>query len=367
MAHHASAFPAPSPYKWVTRGFGWVAVFAIVVWGPLANDKIVAAAPRAVAFALIALSLNILIGYTGQVSIGHQGFVGLGSMVAANIVTKYELPFGLSLLGAVVVAALFALVIGLVALRITGLYLALITLVFGVTLSSSLFQFQSLNGKGAGVNANRPAFMSVDNRYYWFCLVFLVVAMWLDHRLTSSKTGRALLALKENERVAAAFGINVTAYKLIAFTLSGALAGLAGALLGFYSQQFAPQDYTQGGALLALSYVVMTVVGGLGSPVGVVMGGAFFALLKDPLLPMLYRSTEWFGHGVPILKVVYGTNGVFVADLIGGVLLLVTLIFQPRGMATFFDPVARWLTGHKFEMHGEESGPAAVEGSSVRA
>jgi branched-chain amino acid transport system permease protein len=357
----------PSVAGWCFRIAVGLLAFAVVAWGPLYSDELTRNVARAAAYAMIALSLNVLIGYTGQVSLGHQGFVGLGALTAANIVTKYELPFAVSILGAVLAGALAAMLLGFVALRITGLYLALITLVFGITMASSVFQFQALNGRGAGVNANRPAVISSEIRYYWFCLLFVALVVYVDRQLTKSKTGRALLALKENERVAAAFGVNVTKYKLVAFLLSGAVAGLAGSLLVFHSQQFASQDYSNQSFALALLFVVMTVVGGLGSRTGAVLGGAFFALFRDPLLPMLYRTLHWALFDVPIVNKIYTPVGLFVADAVGGLLLIVTLVFQPRGMATIADPIVRWVTGKRFELHDAEAGPAAVEGSSVRA
>ncbi|MDQ1713585.1 MAG: branched-chain amino acid transport system permease protein, partial [Frankiaceae bacterium] len=250
---------------------GWAAAHSRE-WTPLA---IVAAV-----FAMVGLSLNILIGYTGQLSLGHQGFLGAGACAAAFVQTKMHAPFAVAVLSAVAVGALFALVLGFVALRIRGLYLALITLVFGLTLSSSLFLVPALTGGGAGQKADRPAFLQENTNFYWFCLALVLVVLYLDSRLLASKAGRALLAIKENERVAEAFGIGVTAYKLLAFGLSGAIAGLAGGLFAFRSQTYAAQDFTETGLSLALLFVVMVVVGGLGNRVGVVIAGSFFALLN---------------------------------------------------------------------------------------
>jgi branched-chain amino acid transport system permease protein len=197
------------------------------------TEAYVAVATDAAIYSIVGLSLNIIIGYTGQLSLGHQGFVGVGSFTAAYALTVQGVPFLLTFILAGLMAALFALVIGLVALRITGLYLALITLVFGLALETSLFEVPALSGGGGGQPAVRPDWLFEDGRYYLFCLAFLAATVYLDYCLMRSKTGRALLALKENERVAEAFGVNVTKFKLIAFTLSGTLAGIAGALLAY--------------------------------------------------------------------------------------------------------------------------------------
>jgi branched-chain amino acid transport system permease protein len=323
---------------------GWAAAHSRE-WTPLA---IVAAV-----FAMVGLSLNILIGYTGQLSLGHQGFLGAGACAAAFVQTKMHAPFAVAVLSAVAVGALFALVLGFVALRIRGLYLALITLVFGLTLSSSLFLVPALTGGGAGQKADRPAFLQENTNFYWFCLALVLVVLYLDSRLLASKAGRALLAIKENERVAEAFGINVVLYKLFGFVLSGAVGGLAGALFAYQSQQFNGSDYD---FFLALTFVIITVVGGAGSRAGVVVAAAFFA------------TQHHLFEKLTFVKSVAGTNVYqFFPDMLGVLLLLLTVIFQPRGLATIVDPIWRWLRGGPFELHGHESGPAAVEGSRVRA
>ncbi|MDQ1711350.1 MAG: branched-chain amino acid transport system permease protein, partial [Frankiaceae bacterium] len=255
--------------------------------------------------------------------------------------------------GGALAGAVVALVLGLVALRITGLYLALITLVFGLAVASSLFQLGSLTNNGSGLAANRPEVFGTNGRFYLLCLAVMVVVFYLDTRLTASKTGRALLALKENERVAEAFGINVVLYKLFGFVLSGAVGGLAGALFAYQSQQFNGSDYD---FFLALTFVIITVVGGAGSRAGVVVAAAFFA------------TQHHLFEKLTFVKSVAGTNVYqFFPDMLGVLLLLLTVIFQPRGLATIVDPIWRWLRGGPFELHGHESGPAAVEGSRVRA
>lgn len=322
-------------------------------------------------YGIIGISLNIIIGYTGQLSLGHQGFLGVGSLVAANLVTAKQLPFAVGLAGGAVAGALVALLLGLVALRITGLYLALITLVFGLTVASSLFQLGSLTNNGSGLAANRPEVVSDNGRYYLLCLAVLVLVFLLDVRLTRTKTGRALLALKENERVAEAFGVNVTAYKLIAFALAGAVVGLAGGLYVFQSQQFSGQNFQgQTGLNLALLFVVMVTVGGLGSRVGVVVASAFFALI-DYLLDKVFMAEPVMkvATHIPVLSGYYGQNKGALAGLIGAGLLLQTLIFNPGGLGAQLRPLTRWLAGEPFSLHDDsaDSGPAAVEGSSVRA
>ena len=344
---------------------------AAAVLSPFFTIDFAQYASLAAVFAITGISLNIIVGYTGQLSLGHQGFLGMGSLVAANLVTSLHLPFALGLLGGAAAGAVAALLLGLVALRITGLYLSLITLVFGLAVASSLFQLGFLTRNGSGLPANRPSIIASNGRYYLLCLAVLLVVYLLDIRLTTSKMGRALLALKEDERVAEAFGINVTAYKLMAFGLSGALVGLAGGLYIFQVQSFSGASFEGTvGLNLALTFVVLVVVGGLGNRLGVVLAGAFFALLDDLLSKLfLWNPFESVARHIPLVNAYYGNSKASVAGLIGAVLLLQTLIFNPGGVGQVVAPLQRWLKGAPFTKHdpNAESGPAAVEGSRVRA
>lgn len=349
----------PSAPGWAVRGLillflAWVVLLKVPSW-----DHYVDVASEAAIFGIVGLSLNILIGYTGQLSLGHQGFYGSGAFAAAYVGTVHGFPFPLTFVVALAFGAFVALILGLVALRITGLYLALITLVFGLTLEGSLFEVKEFTNAGAGQPANRPEFLFEPSRYYYFCLAFLAVALYIDWRLVRSKAGRALLALKENERVAEAFGINVTLYKLLAFMLSGALAGVAGALFAYLIGNVTGNDYN---FFLALTFVLMTVVGGLGSRVGVVLGAVLFASLD-----FVIKDIDTVTKGV---EFVFRTPNMlqFAPNFIGAAGLLLTLIFNPGGIAQQVAPFTRWLSGQRFSLHGDhDAGPGAVEGSSARA
>lgn len=356
----------PSLPGWVLRALVLVPIgWFVLEWLPGTPDR----AGRAtdwVVFALVGISLNILIGYTGQLSLGHQGFVGAGAFAAAYSLTVHEVPWVASILIAILVGALFALLLGFVALRITGLYLSLITLVFGITLEQSLFQQPDLTNGGAGQPAYKPDALIEPSRYYYVCLGVLVVIAYVDWRLTRTKAGRALFALRENERVAAAFGINVTAYKLLAFVMSGSIAGLAGALFAYRSEQVTGEDYD---FFLALTFVLMVVVGGLNSRFGVLVG----ALLFSPMgLEYMLEHAHWLRdfliEGVWFVPGFGEERIQFAPRLIGAFLLLLTLLQFPGGIAQQLRPITRWVSGGRFSFrHDVESGPGAVEGSNVRA
>ncbi|HEX2184429.1 MAG TPA: branched-chain amino acid ABC transporter permease [Chloroflexota bacterium] len=252
---------------------------------------------KASIYAIIGLSINVVTGHAGQLSLGHQGFVGIGAFMAAFVTAAIggylpdpqnpvlpptSIPtanFWLGVVAAAGVGAVVALMLGLVALRIRGLYLALITLAFGLTAESTIFGIRSFTGAGAGAPAPRPALFTSEQAYVYLCLGILGLFLLVDWRLVRSKGGRAIVALRNDERIASTLGVNVTAYKLVAFAVAGFMAGVAGALFAHWNQFVQAADFVLETALI---WILMAVVGGLGSRAGVVIGSAFFALF--PLL-----------------------------------------------------------------------------------
>jgi branched-chain amino acid transport system permease protein len=240
---------------------------------------------------------------------------------------------------------------------VTGLYLALLTLVFGAAVTSSILGISELNGHDVGVKANRPEFIGGGMSFYLFTVAVLLVVFYLDRRLMASKAGRAMLATKENERAAEAFGINVVATKLLAFALSGAIAGLAGGLAVFLPQTFSQKDYVGPvGFNLALTFVVVAVVGGLGNRVGVVIASVFFGML-DYILSSIFKAAG--------ASLYYTDHKNYLPGLIGAVLLLDTVVRRPNGLGFLTTPIGRWMSGGAFTFHGDDAGSEVA--ADVRA
>ncbi|MEY2456786.1 MAG: branched-chain amino acid transport system permease protein [Acidimicrobiaceae bacterium] len=355
MAIDETVVPAKSAKRFVPSTGGWVgrgAVWAVLAWfvlcypgnflSPFEVRSLEAdAATQAIVFAVIALSLNVLIGYAGQISLGHQAFVGFGSFTSAYVVTDLKQEFWIGLLVAAIVGALQAVVLGAVALRLSGLYFALITLSYGVMAEQSIFNIEAFTGGDAGKDAARPIGFESNYRYYYLCLAILAVVLWLDWRMMRTKGGRALLALRENPRVAASLGINVKAFTLLAFAVGGAFAGIGGSLLAHRDLTVVRNSFE---FRLALVFVLMTVVGGLRSRSGVVLGAAFFALLGNgKLLDMLHLG--WVFEEKIDLPID------FVPLVVGPLLLLLTLTMYPGGIGQQIAPVREWLLGKRFDRH----------------
>ncbi|MDQ1696796.1 MAG: branched-chain amino acid transport system permease protein [Frankiaceae bacterium] len=354
-------------YLWV-RFVAAAPLVALVLLLPLHSDVYGHVSAYAAIFVMVGLSMNVLTGYTGQISLGHQAFVGLGALTAANVVSTGVRPadgfsFAIGMVCAAAASGAAALLLGAVALRIRGLYLALVTLVFGSVFADAVFTLPSLNGQDAGVPAYRPSFMATEYRFYLFALAMALICAYVDVCVRRTKVGRGLVALRDNELVASAFGVNVLGYKLLGFTISGAMAGLAGGVFAFWEQAFSDKDFTAiAGFNLALTFVVVAVVGGLGNRGGVIAASVFFALVSplSPFLEWFARQTHWATY--------YGNNKFYISNVIGAVLLLQTVILNPGGLGQVIRPFARWFGGHKFNLHDSDGGGVGtMEGSSVRA
>jgi branched-chain amino acid transport system permease protein len=348
----------PSPLGWAARGLLWAALAWVVFVFPLGREGFeVQRYSQAVIYGIIGLSLNVLLGYVGQISLGHQAFVGIGAFTSAYVVSEQNMPFWVAVAAAAAVGAGQALVLGGVSLRIRGLYFALITLSYGLVAEQNIFQIEELTGGGQGQPAPKPSGFSTDWQYYYLCLAFLALVLWLDWRMMKTKGGRALLALRENPRVAATFGINVRLLTLFAFIVSGTFAGLGGALLAHNDTFVSPEVWNFN---LALVFVIMTVVGGLRSRTGVVIGSAFFALLS-----YFIEKFSWLEDALKAIPAPHDLTPELAPLVIGPLLLLITLVGFPGGIGQQIRPLQGWLAGRKFDLH--DRGLKEVQISDVRA
>jgi branched-chain amino acid transport system permease protein len=370
MATATEALPAVATQedgKWRPSAAGWLARRGILIALAIALIVITANVQgfwadrisRAAVFAIIGLSLNMVLGYIGQVSLGHQAFVGIAAFIAAYYATEQAgcefkgcsmSTFVTSTIFAALSGAIAAGVLGLVALRIKGLYLALITLAYGLVSQNSIFEISFLTRGGAGMPAVRPDGWVSDNAFAFLTLLFLVGVILVDWSMMRSKVGRAILSVKHSEPVAASYGINVTGYKVLAFVMSGLFAGIAGSLFAFRNQNVVANDFI---LIETLTWVLMVVVGGLGNRVGVVVGSAFFAMFGYILEPGLH----FLGGHVGALGFLQetGTQAYFVI-VIGAALAILTIIQYPGGIGQQISPITRWFGGERFSMHPEGHG-----------
>ncbi|MGH2753010.1 MAG: ABC transporter permease subunit, partial [Actinomycetota bacterium] len=275
----------------------------------------------AIELALVAVSLVVLIGWVGQISLAQASFVGIGALVTAMATRGWGLAFPANVLVGVVMAGAVAALLGAVALRVRGLYLAVATLAFAWMGDEFLFSSpwlgagtgsSTIDNQRLGVVGGFPAFDFTSRKTLYFVMlaVLLLVVVALAN-LRDTRTGRAFFAVRGSEVAAASLGIDVTRYKLIAFALSGVLAGLGGGLLMMEQRTVVPDQFL---FTISLQYLAIAVVGGLGSLSGAISAGILFAGLNE-LFFRVPALTGWL-------------------EVVSAALLTVVLLAQPGGLAS---------------------------------
>ena len=240
-----------------------------------------------------ALGLNILVGYTGQISIGHAAFMSVGAYTAANLAVRLDLPFWITLPAGGLMAAAIGAIVGIPSLRIKGLYLAIATLAGQLIIEWTINHVPWISGGvQASIEVPRPTIVGVplktQHQLYWFLLFFAVLAIVGTLNLVRSRIGRAFIAIRDQDIAAEIIGINIFRYKLLAFAISSFYAGVTGVLYTYY---LGIANYEQFQIGVSIDYLAMIIIGGLGSVLGSVFG-AFFVTL----LPIAIRyAMEAFG------------------------------------------------------------------------
>jgi branched-chain amino acid transport system permease protein len=250
----------------------------------------------AMVYALVALSLNVLIGMGGQISIGHAGFWALGAYACAIAMQKFGVPFLLAIFIGGVVAAAFGALVALPALRVSGHYLAIATLAFALVVQQVLFEWEGVTGGRQGLAVARPSLgveLSSDLSYYYFLLALFLLSAWMVRNLRRSLTGRSLAALKMSAVAAQCAGISRARHIILAFTISAFLAGVSGALYGALIGRLSTETFS---LTASLSFLTMAVIGGLGSEVGALLGAAFLALAPEVLREL--KDAEMVVYGL---------------------------------------------------------------------
>lgn len=284
---------------WVVAALvvGFALLFPLLVKGYLVYN-----ATLFLVYALMALSLGLLVGFTGQVSLGHAGFLAVGAYAQA-LMTQQGVPFLLSVPLVMLVAAAVGLVIGVPALRLQGPYLAIATLGFGLAVQQVLNNW-SLVGASTGMLVDRPTVLGAafhgDVAYYYLSLALAFACGLMIFNLERSHVGRAFRAVRDAELAAQMSGIGLARYKSLAFVLSASVAGLAGALYGPLIGYVTPESFN---LLLSIKFLLMIVVGGLGFLPGALLGAAFITGLDVVLSGFRAWSQLAFGAVVVLLMV----------------------------------------------------------------
>ena len=260
-------------------------------------------------FAIVAISLDLLMGRSGQISLGHSGFVALGAYSAAILNERFGVDLFLGTLAGSFLAALASLVLGFPATRLRGHYLGIVTLGFGIAIDQIALKWDTLTGGDQGIHLHKPMLLGLDVgtpvRMYYVALIALVAAVLLVWNLTGTRIGRAFAAIKDSEVAAAAMGVPVARTKVLAFICSAFLAGAAGSIYAFLAGFVAPEDFGIDSSLL---FFAMVVIGGMGSIPGAIGGAVVVDAVKNAAATVSGLSLAILGSMI-VLVVLFFPGG----------------------------------------------------------
>lgn len=310
------------PGDWLAYG---VLLAALLVVPHVTSTYVVGELGYVLILCIAAMGLMALTGFTGQVSLGHASFVAIGAYGHAWLMAQ-GVPFVMALPLAALIAAAAGLVVGIPAIRVSGLYLAMVTLAFAIVVEQVIGHWRSVTGGFTGMLVETPRLMGVSlgapKVFYYVCLVVCVLVLLALANLMRSGIGRAMTGVRDSEAAAYALGIDVHSVKIGAFGLSAGITGLAGALMAHHIGYLTPDAFT---LLLSLDLVLMVVIGGLGSLRGAILGAVLISFLPNAVaaLKSLLPAAMARQSGLEI----------FVA----GFVLALFVLFEPTGLN------GRWL------------------------
>ncbi len=273
-----------------------------------------------------AVGLNILTGFTGQISLGQGAFFGVGAYTSAYITAKMGLSFWIGVPAAGLMTAMAGMVFGIPSLRLKGLYLAIATLASQFILEWVFLRWEPVTGGSYGIAIPRPVIGSFsfesDRSYYYIVLAFAVVMTLFATNLIRTKTGRAFMAVRDHYISAEIMGISLYKYRLLSFGISSFYAGVAGALFGHALKFVSSEQFNIG---VSIVYLAMIIIGGLGSIIGSIFGAVFMILLPK-ILSVITTSVSADFPSLAKLAISF-EDGIF------GLIIVLFLIFEPDGLA----------------------------------
>lgn len=320
-------------------GAAIVATAAFIVWGSTLGAFEQGQLTRVAIFAIAIAGLNIATGYVGLLSVGHSAFFGIGAYTTGILVVKYEWDALATVPVALVICLVVGLFVGLPALRIRGLYLAMVTLAFGVAFPEIVAQLEDLTGGSEGLNIRRQQLrppewsgFALGERtlwLYWLSIVVLLIVLLVTHNIVKGRYGMAMIAVRENEVAASASGVNIAVVKTLAFGVSGAITGVGGSLFAMYiGSLFAEGSFT---LLAGITLLIGLVIGGEATRLGPVVGAAIVVYLP------YYTQELGSGQGAAVLFAVALIAMIFVAPagIVGAIAKLtrrfLVIVPRPRG------------------------------------
>src|SRR5579863_285792 len=318
-------YPLPIA-KWAVTAFA--GLFLVVA--PLALGEYYISLLNLILIAVVgALGLNILVGYTGQISIGHGAFMSVGAYTAANLVTHLGMPFWVTIPAGGAMAALIGAVVGIPSLRIKGIYLAIAPSAAQLIIAWTITHVPAISGgEGASIQVPRPILFGTQLKsqmqLYFFLMFFVVLAIVGTSNLVRSRIGRAFIAIRDQDIAAEIIGIDIFRYKLYAFAISSFYAGVTGVLYTYY---LGIANYEQFQLDVSIDYLAMVIIGGLGSILGSILGAIFVTMLPIVTRWFLEDVGSWFFSQSDLLNLIPDLRLI----MFGG-LIIFFLIVEPEGL-----------------------------------
>ena len=290
-------------------------------------------------YSIVGLGLMLLVGFTGQVSLGHAAFLAVGAYTEALLQAR-GVPFFVSLPVAALLSGALGWVLGLPALRLKGIYLAIATLAFNVIVEEVIARWEGLTGGNSGLHLKPIELFGMkfdgDASFYYLCLGLTVLSILALMNLLRSPTGRAFVAIRDSEISASCMGVNLATYKTMSFAISAALTGVGGALYAHKVSFISPEQFT---LLQSIELVTIVILGGVGFIHGAVLGAAFVIVLPQ----LISIAKDYLPSNV-------GGSGL--QSVVFGLVLIVLIIFEPLGLYGRWLKVRTWFELFPFYRRG---------------
>jgi branched-chain amino acid transport system permease protein len=294
-------------------------------------------------YSLVILGMNLLMGYAGQISLGHASFYGIGAYASAYVTVKLGLPAPAGIAAGILISALIAFIVGIPTLKLSGHYLALATLGFGMIMFVVFKEWKSVTG-GLNGFSGIPALdlfglrIDTDFKYYYLIWFVVLAGIWISRNLIQSRVGRALRSIHGSEIAAFSVGVDIQKYKLQVFVLSACFASLAGSIYAHYVTFINPMLF---GANTSIHFLIISVLGGSLSIWGCALGATVYFALSELLKDLLPNIG---GHSSEPFQIVFF-----------GLILVLILIYMPEGLSSVVSKM--WnKAGSRVKMRGNDGG-----------